>query len=184
MLGELFKWWKSRSTNGPQTFKTIYGEFLQTNKGGEWYCPIIHGDSKLHCFVMDVEGQPYPKFIEQVSSILRQLPYLVKVAQNAVPQLNERFILDSIDADRRDYDFCLGFYLEESDSVTITISVNFQNGRVVNHVINRCESDIDDELKETKVAYSPRTGSPFETSTSNPWSSSSNNKVNNQNPWS
>jgi hypothetical protein len=187
MLSQLINWWKSRKTNGIQVFKTSHGDFKRWHSTGSWYGLLVNGDSQINLYAIDVEGKPYPKFINHLSDILQQLPALESAARKAATQIDERFQLDSIHGEQLETDFALSFYYEESeddDSPAKSITVYFQNGRVVNQVIDRYEPELSDRGEEEQNSNPRNLTSPFGDSSPKPWASSSDDKDMNSGPWS
>jgi len=188
MFGQLSKWWKSMQANRLQEVKTSHGDFTRIGATSGWHGFIENGGEGVHFYAMDVEGKPYPQFIEIIPDILRQLSYFETTARQAVPRIDSRYELDSVNGDQLETDFALSFYYEESDDIDSpaeSITVYFKNGRVVSHEIDTYDEECDDDEPEDGPTDT-NSGKPptsFSSDASTPWDSSSEDKGKNASPW-
>ncbi len=192
MFGQLLNWWKAKQADRVRNINTPYGDFTRMGANSGWHGLVDNGGKGVHFYAMDVDGKPYPQFMERIPDIIRQLSSLENEARKAVPQIDSRFELDSVNGDQLETDFALSFYYEESDDIDSpaeSITVYFQNGRVVSHEIDRYDEELDDEdeLEHEPTNINSESGKPpssFSSDAANPWDSPPEEKGKNLGPWS
>ncbi|RYG65209.1 hypothetical protein EON80_17775, partial [bacterium] len=104
-------------TPKPQKFQTEYGEFTRANPKSEWEGTIDSRGFKAVVHATDIDGQPNPELLSQISRIRRDWVSIREAIQAAVPALaarhSEIHIYDDIDAN--DFSLELVDQLNEED---------------------------------------------------------------------
>lgn len=129
--------WKPK----PLKVETEYGEFTRATPKGEWLGIIASRSFKAVVHASDVNHQPNPELLSQLSRIRRDWETLRATVQEAVPSLaarhSEIHIYD--DGPESNSDFSLEFLNPQDENDEITVSI--KRGRVIETFVGLDEDD-------------------------------------------